>query len=473
MRNAFKSGMIFTAIGQYSNVLIQLLINVILSRLIPVEEFGVVANVQVFLVFFQMFVTAGLGPAIIQNKKMNENDYGIVFNYTVLFAVLLALGFGFFGSVVAIIYGNPIYKPLFWFMSIIVLSEGMNVVPTAILNKELRFRALNLRLLFCNLFGAIVGIVAAFAGLGVYALILSTAVPAMATLFTNFAIVKIRYTKSMDFKPVKTLWTFARNQLGFTILNYFSRNSDNLLIGKFLGPTSLANYQKSYQMITMPNTVFLGIISPVLQPVLSHHQEDVKLIRETFLKIIHVLGLIAFPLTVFMVINSKEIILFLFGTRWHDAILPFSILAFSIWAQMLTSATGSIFMARNHSKTLLKTGILSTFLILGFTLVGVTFSSIIYVALFVCIAYILNFFTSYWILMNKVLDGTLFDVLKELITPIVISGILSIVLVLFNTFVVLNVNLFLLLLIRGVLWAISLFGSFVITGEYKKIKSIF
>ena len=167
MRNAFKSGMIFTAIGQYSNVLIQLLINVILSRLIPVEEFGVVANVQVFLVFFQMFVTAGLGPAIIQNKKMNENDYGIVFNYTVLFAVLLALGFGTFGNIVAAIYGNPIYKPLFWFMSIIVLSEGMNVVPTAILNKELRFRALNLRLLFCNLFGAIVGVAAAVAGLGV------------------------------------------------------------------------------------------------------------------------------------------------------------------------------------------------------------------------------------------------------------------------------------------------------------------
>lgn len=130
-------------------------------------------------------------------------------------------------------------------------------------------------------------------------------------------------------------------------------------------------------------------------------------------------------------------------------------------------------MARNHSKTLLKTGILSTFLILGFTLVGVTFSSITYVALFVCIAYILNFFTSYWILMNKVLDGTLFDVLKELITPIVISGILSIVLLMFNMLVVLNVNLFLLLLIRGVLWAIILFGSLVITGEYKKIKSIF
>ena len=473
MRNAFRSGMIFTAIGQYSNVLIQLLINVVLSRLIPVEEFGVVANVQVFLVFFQMFVTAGLGPAIIQNKEMKEEDYGIVFNYTVLFAFLLAVGFGLFGHFVAIIYNNSIYKSLFWFMSIIVFSEGMNVVPTAILNKELRFRALNLRLLFCNLFGAIFGIASAFAGFGVYALILSAAIPAIATLFANFAVVKIKYTKSLDPQPFKVLWSFAKNQLGFTILNYFSRNSDNLLIGRFLGPVPLANYQKSYQMITMPNTVFLGIISPVLQPVLSHHQDDVKLIRETFLKIVHVLGLIAFPLTIFMVMNAEEIILFLFGSRWYAAVVPFSILAFSIWAQMLTSATGSIFMARNHSKTLLKTGMISTFLILSLTLVGINFSKITYVAAFVCAAYILNFFTSYWILMTKVLEGKLSDVLKQLISPVCISVVLAAALFLFDHLITIDTNYFVLLVIKGILWLILLVSCLLITGEVKKIKSVF
>lgn len=472
MKNLFGKGMFFTAIGQYSNIAIQLLINVILSRLIPVEEFGIVANVQVFLVFFQMMVTAGMGPAIIQNRQLNKKDYGILFNYTVFFSIILSILFGLFGHLIAEIYHNPIYKRLFWYMSIIIFCEGINVVPTALLNKELRFRTLNMRLLLCNFFGAVCGVVAAISGLGIYALIISVAVPAILTLFANFAVVKIDYTKSLNIEPLRSIGKFAGSQLSFTFLNYFSRNSDNLLIGKFLGSVPLANYQKSYQLITMPNTVFLGIISPVLQPVLSKHQDNVKLIRDTFLKIIHVLALIAFPVTVFMVLNAQEIILFLFGQRWYGAILPFAILAFSIWAQMLTSATGSIFMARNHAHTLLKTGIISTLIIVPLTIIGISFDKLSMVALFVCIAYVINFLTSYWILMTKVLEGRLWDALKQLIRPIIIGLILAGLLMLLNPFLTFS-SLFITLLIRGILWLLLTGLLLYIFGEIRAVRQLF
>jgi PST family polysaccharide transporter len=472
MQAAFKTGMIFTAIGQYSNVAIQLIINVVLSRLIPVQEFGVVATVQVFLTFFQMLVTAGLGPAIIQNKEIKDKDYGILFNYTVILAILLAVFFGIFGQVIAFIYNNEIYKSLFWSMSVIVFSEGINVVPTAILNKQLRFKALNIRLLICNILGAVCGIIAALAGLGVYALVLSVAIPSVTSLIANFLIVKIDYTLKMSAKPLKAVWGFAGNQLGFTILNYFSRNSDNLLIGKLLGPIPLANYQKSYQLITMPNTVFLGVISPVLQPVLSNHQDNVKLIRETFLKIVRVLSLIGFPLTAFMIINSREIILFLFGNRWEGAILPFSILAFSIWAQMLTSATGSIFMARNHSKTLFYTGIISTVLIVSLTVIGTVFDQITFVALFVCVAYLINFVTSYWILMRKVLESNLGELFRILAKPFILGIIVGGIALGIKEVIVID-NVFINLLVNGISWLIALGVCLIISGELKKIKQLF
>lgn len=471
MNNSFKNGMFFTAIGQYSNVLIQLLINVVLSRLIPVEEFGVVATVQVFLVFFQLLVTAGMGPAIIQNKNLLGKDYGVLFNYTVIFSVLLAVLFGALGYVVAYAYGNPIYINLFWCMSVIVLSEGMNVVPTAILNKELRFKALNLRLFFCNAIGAIFGILAAIAGVGVYALIISVAFPAIATLIANFFVVRIQYTKSFDTRPLKEIAAFAKNQLGFTVLNYFSRNSDNLFIGKFLGPISLANYQKSYQLITMPNTVFLGIISPVLQPVLSKHQDNVKLIRETFMRIIHMLALLAFPLTSFMVMNSSEIVLFLFGSHWEGAVAPFTILAFSTWAQMLTSATGSIFMARNHSRTLFYTGCVSTILIVSCTFIGIGFGEITTVALFICIGYIINFITSYGILLYKVLDSSFSELLKVLISPILLGLFSFVVLWAADELLSFSSN-FLLLVVKGIIWLLILAIYLFFTGEIEALKEM-
>ncbi|MGX7244017.1 lipopolysaccharide biosynthesis protein [Enterococcus quebecensis] len=472
MNNTFRIGMIFTALGQYSVILIQLLINIILSRLIAVEEFGIAANAQVYLLFFQMIASAGIGPAIIQRKELNEKDYGILFNYTVLFSIFLTLIFGLSGNLVAHIYHNDVYKTLFWSMSLIVFCEGINAVPRAILNKSLRFRALNLRLFFSSFIGAILGISAAFAGFGIYALVICSVIPAIVSLVLNFSAVKIQFTRSLSIKPFLSILAFTRNQLFFTIFNYLSRNSDNLLVGKFLGPVPIANYQKSYQLLTMPTTVFLGVITPVLQPILSQHQDNVKLIRETFFKIIRVLALIAFPLTVFMMLNAKEIIFLLFGSRWYGAVIPFSILSFSLWAQMLNAVTSSIFMARNHSNKLLISGIISILIMIPSIVVGVSLGTIIYVSIFVCLANLVNFTVSYWLLMTKVLDGRLQDALKQLIIPAFIGILVAIVVFITNPFLSFS-SLFFTLLVRGIVWLGVVFICMSIFGEIKVIKTLF
>lgn len=472
MNRTFRIGMIFTAIGQYSVILIQLLINIILSRLIPVEEFGIVANAQVYLLFFQLIVTAGIGPAIIQKKELKDKDYGILFNYTILFSIVLSIAFGFSGGLVAFTYGNEMYKPLFWSMSVVVLCEGINTVPRAILNKSLRFRELNLRLFLSSFIGAIFGIVAAFAGFGVYALVICSAVPAVVSLILNFSAVKIQYTRSLSPKPFLSIQSFTRNQLFFTIFNYLSRNSDNLLVGKFLGPVPIANYQKSYQLLTMPTTVFLGVITPVLQPILSQHQDNVELIRETFFKIIRALALIAFPLTIFMMLNAQEIIFFLFGTRWHGAVIPFSILSFSLWAQMLNAVTSSIFMARDRSNKLLVNGIISILIMIPSIILGVSFGTIIYVSIFVCIANLINFTVSYWLLMTKVLEGRLQDALKQLITPAFIGIVVAIIVFITNPFLSFS-SLFVTLLVRGIIWLALVFICMYLFGEIKVIKNLF
>ena len=185
MKNDFKIGIFFTALGQYSNMLIQFLITVVLSRLLTPEDFGIIAIVQVFLLLFQVIATAGMGPAIIQNKTLKSSDYGILFNYSAIFSIFLGVVFSLFGNVVSYIYQNNAYKSLFLWMSVVVVAECLNTVPNAILNKEKKFIALNIRFLIANIFGAIAGIIAAVYGLGVYALIISVAIPAIDVILRN------------------------------------------------------------------------------------------------------------------------------------------------------------------------------------------------------------------------------------------------------------------------------------------------
>ncbi|MCY3053731.1 oligosaccharide flippase family protein [Aerococcus urinae] len=91
--NRLKEGIIYNAIGKYSNVVIQLLLQVILARLITPAEFGIVAIVNVFLVFFQLLADFGIGPAIIQRKDIDRHETNQIYSFSIYFSLFLAIFF--------------------------------------------------------------------------------------------------------------------------------------------------------------------------------------------------------------------------------------------------------------------------------------------------------------------------------------------------------------------------------------------
>lgn len=109
-----------------------------------------------------------------------------------------------------------------------------------------------------------------------------------------------------------------------------------------MGPTTLANYNKAYSLLMLPFNFSINIIGVVLQPVLSDYQDNVDFIRGFFLKMVHLLALIGIPLSIFFYLSAKQIILFMYGPQWTDAITPFSILSLTIWIQMVISVNGAI-----------------------------------------------------------------------------------------------------------------------------------
>jgi len=334
-----KIGLLFTGIGKFSNLLISLVVNAILSRVLSPSDYGIVAIIQVFIIFFQLLVEAGMGPAIIQNKNLTKNDISALFNYSILIALLLSLGFGFFGYALKLAYNNPIFIHLSWIQSIAIFFNGINVVPTAIMNKDKMFKQLNIVQVFGNLCGGSIGIIFAFNGYGVYSLIFNAITLSIITFLFNFYLSKVKIGINFNVKPLKDIFSFSINQFGFNFINYFSRNTDNILVGRFLGSAALGNYNKAYQLLMMPNNLLLGIINPVLQPVFSDYQNEVKLIKKTYLSIIHFLALVGCPLSVFLSIFSEDIIFFMFGNQWQDAVTPFKILSLTVWIQMTLSST--------------------------------------------------------------------------------------------------------------------------------------
>lgn len=472
MLKYLRSGILYTALGKYSNVVIQLIVNAVLSRLLTPHDYGVVAIVQVFLIFFTTLVDAGLGPAVIQNKTLTDQDNTVLFRYSVLFSMGLSALFIMISPLIAIFYGNSIYIPLAATMSLTLFFQGINMIPNALMDKAKRFREVNIRLVVSNICGGIAGVVTAFVGWGAYALVISTTVPAIMAFVLNLILLRIRPSSHFDRKSLSKVWKFAKSQFGFNFINYFSRNIDKILVGKMMGAEALGNYSKSYQLLMMPNQVLLGVLNPVLLPVLSDYQDDVTMVRKTYLSIVHILALIGLPLSVFLSFESRDIIYILFGNQWDNAVFPFAILALTVWIQMTLSSTGAIFQTLGQTRQLLWNGCISAGLMVTSIVIGCLFGNINAMSISLSIGFFLNFIAIYWMMMKYTLHSDFKTLLTQFVKPCCGGIILATILLGLHAFPV-QFNHFTSLLINTGVMVVVVIASYSILGEWKYIRSIF
>lgn len=472
MKNEFKSGIFFTAIAQYSTVVVQLVLNMVLSRLLTPEQTGIVTTVQVLILFFQLLTGTAISPAIVQNKELKDEDYGVIFNYTILIGVITSLFFGIVGGfALSTIFNNPVYIPICWSMSLIILTAAMNQVPNGILSKEKRFKAISLRLAGASVISGAMGISAALMHAGIYSLVITFTMIEAIILVLNLRLVDIKYTKSMRIEPMKKIFSFVKYQTSSLLLNYFYRNFDNLLVSKFFGARPLGNYSRSYQLLSLPITVFLSVINPVLQPILAEHEKNVPLIRDTYLKISQILAFIAIPVSVFFSLNAEPIIYLLFGNQWGGAVAPLRFLSLSIWAQMLAQMMPAIWQSRNLVRIQSFNGIVSLGIICISIIVGISFGSIDTVAIAVSISYIINFIISGSLLMSRALEGKFRLIVRNLVKPFILGILLYVVLYFTQDFT--NIlNSFVTLLVRGSIWLVLIVVFLYFSGDLKNIKQL-
>ncbi|MCT1186553.1 lipopolysaccharide biosynthesis protein [Lactococcus lactis] len=467
-----KNGLIYTALGKVSNLLVTLIVNAILSRLLTPADYGIVAIVQVFILFFQMIVEAGMGPAIIQNKQLTEDDHSSLFNFSFLFSILLSILFGFFGFVIARIYGDPIYIYISWFQSIAIFFNGLTIVPLAILNKSKEFKKVNFIQVVSSFLSGLIGTICAFNNFGVYSLIISSIILALSNFIGMMTFSTLRLSLNFNSRPLKQIMGFSIHQFFFNFINYFSRNADNILVGKYMGTIALGNYNKSYQLLMMPNSVLLGIINPVLQPILSEYENDVNKIKNSYLNIVKALALIGVSLSIFLSIFAKEIIEFIFGNQWSLAVVPFRILALTVWVQMTLSSSGAIFQARNKAKQLMVTGTISAVLLVSSIIVGIYFDSLTSLAICLSIGFLLNFLISFHRLMSLVLDSSLNELLRVFVHPFIVGAVVALGLYISSILIHISSN-FIYLVIQGLFFVIFFTIGLFITKENQMFTLLF
>ena len=395
---SIKQATIINMVGKYSNVVIQLIINAILARLLSPEDFGIVAILTVFTNFFTILSDMGIGTGIIQ-KKLSKDDYNSIYSFTFFLGIILSLAFILLGIPIAKIYENNLLFNLCFLLSFSVFFNTINLVPNALLLKSGEFLAVAFRTIIVNICVGIITVVLAFLGFKYYALILNSIFVALFTFILTRIKTKLNFTFKIDISSLKKIRDISTYQFAFSFINYFSRNSDNMLIGKFLGNSALAYYDKSYKLMLYPNNMLTGVISSSLHPILSRYQNDPEYIYSKYLKVLEMISVFGCFIAGFCYLSSKEIVNIMYGPNWNQSITSFQILSFSIFSQMFCSSTGAIFQSLGKTKLQFKAGVITSIMIVSTIIVSLYFNSINYTALFISIAYNICFFITFYFLI--------------------------------------------------------------------------
>ena len=467
--SGIRSGLLYTTIGRYGNFVITLIVNAILSRLLTPSDYGVVAIVMVFVTLFQLLSNIGIGPAIVQNKDLDEQDISSLYGLSYLFSMILPVLFLIVGALLCIIYQNNIFFPLAIILAISIIFYTLVIVPDALLSKEKRFMEINLIFIASTIVGGIIGILMALNGFGVYSLVCNTAVTALMNFILKTKLVRIK-AKKFNITSFNKIKSFVKNQFLASLITYLGKNLDNLLIGKILGASNLGNYSKAYQLIMYPNFLFAGIINSILLPFLSDIQENTKKVSSIYLNVMKILLLFGLPLSFFMFLYGKQIIFFIFGTQWTKAIFPFEILSLTVWIQMIQASAEPIFQARNRTDYLLSTSIFSLITIIVALALGLILGSINYVSVFLTCSFFVSLVYRMCVLAKKVLFISNKVIMRVFVKPMLIGFIYLIAGSFSRKYIELISSNFYQLLAAGFIWIVTLFILLCVFGELKLLK---
>ncbi|MGV3765577.1 MAG: MOP flippase family protein [Chitinophagaceae bacterium] len=348
LKHAAIGGVKWTSLSSIVGVLGQLIQMAILARLLDSNDFGLMGIAVVVISFSTIFLDMGMTNVIVQRNDITRNEMDSLFWFNVLTGAVLFLLIYILAPVIADFYKEVELAAIIRWIACSFLIVPFEIQFLALLQKELDFRSIAQRDLISRLTGLAAGIIAAYYGMGVYALIiLHLSTIAVATL----CIIPLgwkRYRPGVHFNPreLKRFMKFGSFVMGDSLINFFNRSIDNLLIGKWLGMGSLGTYNLAKNFSMRPYMIINPIITQVTFPLLAKCKDDAQLSRGIYKKTINYLSALNFPVYMFIALFSEEVVAILYGGKWLEIVPVLRMLALGFMVRSVFNPMGALFISK-------------------------------------------------------------------------------------------------------------------------------
>nr|WP_162098446.1 oligosaccharide flippase family protein [Nitritalea halalkaliphila] len=243
----------------------------------------------------------------------------------------------------------------------------------ALLSRQMQFQRISSITMQAAFFSLLPALAMAYLGAGYWALV---AISALNSLITC-ALLWVKCSWRPDFHwpsaRIKSFLGFGAGISGFNIINYFSRNLDNVLIGKYLGSGPLGLYSKAYQLLMLPITQLRDPLNSVGIPAMSSLRAEPGRYRHYYSQFLFFMAFFSMPITLFLLVNAEALILLSLGAQWVEAIGIFQLLAITAFIQPVASTRGMVMISSGLSTRYFYWGLANAIVVTLAFVIGIRF----------------------------------------------------------------------------------------------------
>ena len=363
-RRSVRGGTI-TVASQAAKFALRLGGTAVLARLLSPADFGLVAMVGVVTSFAETFKDAGLSMATVQRERISHAQVSNLFWTNVGLSLLLALAVAGAAPLVAWFYGEPRLTAITLALAGASLLSGLGVQHRALLQRRMLFTRLAAIEVGSMAAGVAAAVLVAWRGGGYWALVTLTLVTAGAGATLAACLSGWRPGLPRRGSGAMPMLRFGGSLIGFNLINYLSRNGDNLLLGRFVGPAGLGLYTKAYGLMLLPLQQVNAPIAAVTVPTLARLQDEPAAFERFYCRAVRLIAYLTMPTVVVLAVLAREVVALVLGPGWEQAAAIFAVLALFGVVQPVSVTAGWVPTAVGRPGRLLRWSLVGTPVLLG------------------------------------------------------------------------------------------------------------
>lgn len=354
LKQKTTNGLFWSSVERFSNQGVSFVFSIILARILAPRDFGIVAMIGIFFAVAQSFVDSGFSNALVRKTDRREEDLSTCFYFNIGVGIVAYIVLFLIAPFIADFYNQPILSPIIRITGLGVVLNSLCVVQQALFTIRIDFKSQAKVTLSATIISGIVGVVLAYLGYGVWALVWQGVVMSLVRMGLLWLMSKWRPKTGFSKDSFHYLFGYGSKLLASGLLDTIYNNIYPIVIGKFYSPAQLGNYSRALTFAQLPSSNITSILQRVTFPVLSTIQDDMPRLQTDYRRLLKLSAFIVFPLMMGLAAVAFPVIRIILTPKWEGCSLYLQIICFALMLYPIHAINLNLLQVKGRSDLFLR-----------------------------------------------------------------------------------------------------------------------